>query len=61
MIEFITILRSSVALYEMHQIQRTKKDGHDIKFGLFLFLLFGIGFPVVYLRWRYPLILFVSI
>jgi len=49
-----------VALYEMHQIQRSKKDGHDKLFGLFLFLSFGIGFPIVYLRWRYPVILFVS-
>ena len=57
---FIHFVIRCVALYEMHQIQRTKKEGHDIKFGLFLFISFGIGFPIVYLRWRYPVILFVS-
>ena len=48
-----------VALYEMHQVQRPKVQGADVKLALFLFIAFGIGFPIVYLRWRYPIILFV--
>ena len=51
---------SALALYEMHQIQRPKAAGHDTKLALFLFAAFGIVFPIVYLRWRYPIILFVS-
>ena len=48
-----------VALYEMHQVRRPKVQGPDVKLALFLFVAFGIGFPIVYLRWRYPMILFV--
>ena len=48
-----------VALFEMHQVRRPKVQGPDVKLALFLFVAFGIGFPIVYLRWRYPIILFV--
>ena len=43
----------------MHQVRRPKVQGPDVKLALFLFVAFGIGFPIVYLRWRYPIILFV--
>ena len=43
----------------MHQVQRPKVQGPDVKLVLFLFVAFGVGFPIVYLRWRYPNILFV--
>ena len=43
----------------MHQVRRPKVQGPDVKLALFLFVAFGIGFPIVYLRWRYPVILFV--
>ena len=43
----------------MHQVQRPKVQGPDVKLALFLFIAFGVGFPIVYLRWRYPIILFV--
>ena len=43
----------------MHQVQRPKVQGPDVKLALFLFVAFGVGFRIVYLRWRYPIILFV--
>ena len=43
----------------MHQVRRPKVQGPDVKLALFLFVAFGVGFPIVYLRWRYPIILFV--
>ena len=43
----------------MHQVRRPKVQGPDVKLAMFLFVAFGIGFPIVYLRWRYPIILFV--
>ena len=43
----------------MHQVRRPKVQGPDVKLALFLFVAFGVGFPIVYIRWRYPIILFV--